>query len=109
MIKVVYWNSTLPQFPLETVNVLPSDVRYAEGFRYCPRIAPCARYDYLSVPHIVKYFFTFEFGGFLSYDFFSRGNTVLLLTKDPLGKDALNPVPNTDWSSRVCWRVPVKC
>ena len=30
-------------------------------------------------------------------------------TKDPLGKDATNPVPNTDCSGRVCWKVPVKC
>ena len=29
--------------------------------------------------------------------------------KDPLGKDALNPVSNTEWSSGVCWKVPVKC
>ena len=44
--------STLPKFSLEIVNVLPSDVRYAERFRYYPRITPCARYDYLSVPDI---------------------------------------------------------
>ena len=24
----IYWNSMLPKFPLEIVNVLPSDVRY---------------------------------------------------------------------------------
>ena len=66
----IYWNSTLPKYPLEIVNVLPSDVRYyAERFRYYPRIAPCARYDYLSVPDIVIYFFTFEYGAFLTYDF----------------------------------------
>ena len=29
--------------------------------------------------------------------------------KDPLGKDGTNSLPNTDWSSGVCWRVPVKC
>ena len=49
----VYWNSTLPKFSLEIVNVLPSDIRYAERFRYYPRIAPCARYDYLWVRDIV--------------------------------------------------------
>ena len=52
----IYWNSTLPKFPLEIVNVLPSDVRYAERFRYNQRIAPYARYDYMSVPDIVIYF-----------------------------------------------------
>ena len=35
-----------------------------------PRIAQCARYDYLSVHDIVIYFFTFEYGDFLTYDFF---------------------------------------
>ena len=39
----IYWNSTLPKFPLEIENVLPSDVRYAERFRYYPRMASCAR------------------------------------------------------------------
>ena len=29
--------------------------------------------------------------------------------KDPLEKDGTNPVPNTDWSSGVCCRVPDKC
>ena len=48
----IYWNSTLPKFPLEIVNVLSSDVRYAERFRYYPEIALYARYDYLSVPNI---------------------------------------------------------
>ena len=67
---LIYWNSTLPKFPLEMVNVLPSDIRYAELFRYHPRIAPCACYDYLSIPYIVIYLFTFESGGFLTYDFF---------------------------------------
>ena len=52
----VKWNSTLPKFLLEIVNVLPSDVRYSEQFRYYPRIASCARYDYLLVPDIVIYF-----------------------------------------------------
>ena len=52
----IYWNSTLPKFSLEIVNVLTSDVRYAGRFRYYPRIAPCDRYDYLSVPDIVIYF-----------------------------------------------------
>ena len=66
----IYWNSTLPKFLLEIVNVLPNDVRYAECFRYYPRIAPRGRYDYLSVPDIVIYFFTFECGGFPTYDFF---------------------------------------
>ena len=66
----MYWNITLPNFTLEIVNVLPSDVRYAERFRYYPRIAPCARYDYFPVPDILIYFFTFECGGFLTYDFF---------------------------------------
>ena len=28
--------------------------------------------------------------------------------KDLLGKDGTNPVPNTEWSITVCWRVPVK-
>ena len=65
----IYWNSTLPKFRLEIVNVLPSDVIYAERFRYYPRIAPCAHYDYLSVPDKVIYFFTFECGGFSTYDF----------------------------------------
>ena len=65
----ISWNSTLPKFSLEIVNVLPSDTRYAERFRYYPRITSCSRYDYLSVPDIVIYFFTFEFGGFLTYDF----------------------------------------
>ena len=50
----IYWNSTLPKFPLKIVNVLPSDVRYA---------------DYLSVPDIVIHSFTFESGGFLTYPF----------------------------------------
>ena len=36
-------------------------------------------------------------------------NYLLIMGKDPLGTDATNPVPNTDWSSGVCWRVPVKC
>ena len=49
----IYWNSALSKFPLEIVNVLPSDVRYAECFRYYSRITPCARYDYLSVPDIL--------------------------------------------------------
>ena len=66
----IYWNSTLPKFPMETVNVLASDEKYAERFRYYPRIIPCARYDYLSVPDIVIHFLTFECGGFLTYDFF---------------------------------------
>ena len=35
-----------------------------------PKISPCASYDFLSVPDIVIYFFTFECGGFLTYDFF---------------------------------------
>ena len=65
----IYWNSMLPKFPLEIVNVLPGDVRCAESFRYYPRIAPCARYDYLSVPDIVIYLFIFECRGFLTYDF----------------------------------------
>ena len=56
----IYLNITLPKFSLEIVNVLPSDVRYAERSQYYPRIAPCARYDYLSVPDIVIYFFTLE-------------------------------------------------
>ena len=60
----------LPKFPLEIVNVLPSVDRYAEHFRYDPKTAPCARYDYFSVPDIVIYLFTFECGGFLTYDFF---------------------------------------
>ena len=34
---------------IETNKNLPSDVRYVERFRYYPRIAPCAHYDYLSV------------------------------------------------------------
>ena len=67
---IIYWNNTLPKYPLGIVNVLPSDVRYAERFRYCPRIASCARYDYLSVPDIVIYFFAFECGGFLANDFY---------------------------------------
>ena len=67
---IIYWNSTLSKFPLEILNVLPSDVRYVERFCYYPRIAPCARYDYLSLPDIVIYFFTFEYGAFLTYDFF---------------------------------------
>ena len=54
----IYWNSKLLKFSLEIVNVLPNDVRYAERFRHHPRIAPYARYDYLSVPDIVIYFFT---------------------------------------------------
>ena len=53
---IIYWNSTLPKFPLEIVNVLPSDVRYVERFQYYPRITPYARYDFLSVPDIVIYF-----------------------------------------------------
>ena len=61
----VYWNSTLPTFPLEIVNIQPSNVRYAERLRYYPRTAPCARYDYLSVPDIVIYF-TFECDDFLT-------------------------------------------
>ena len=76
----IYWNNTLQKFPLEIINVLPSDVRYAERFRYYPKIAPCARYDYLSVPDIVIYFLTFECGAFVTYDFASRGTTELLLT-----------------------------
>ena len=53
----IYWNNTLLKFPLEIVNILLSDVRYAERFQYYPRIALCARYDYLSVPDIVIYFY----------------------------------------------------
>ena len=49
----IYGNSTLTKFPLEIVNVLPSDVRYAERSRYHPKITPCAGYDYLSVLDIV--------------------------------------------------------
>ena len=49
----IYWNSTLPKSPLEIVNVLPSDVRYAKRFGYYLRIAPCAYYDYLLIPDIV--------------------------------------------------------
>ena len=40
------------------------------SFRYYPRIALCACYDYLSVSDIVIYFYTFKCGGFLTYDFF---------------------------------------
>ena len=29
--------------------------------------------------------------------------------KYPLEKDGTNPVPNTNWSSGVCWKVLVKC
>ena len=49
----IFWNSTLPKFSLEIVNILPSDVRYAERFWHYPRIGPCARYDYFPVPDIV--------------------------------------------------------
>ena len=56
----IYWNSTLPKFPLGILNVLPSDFRYAECFRYYPRIVPRARYDYLSVPDIIIYILTYN-------------------------------------------------
>ena len=76
----IYLNSTLPNFPLEIVNVLPSDVRYAERFRYYPRIAPCARYDYLLVPDTVIYFLHLNVAAFQLTIFSSRGTTELLLT-----------------------------
>ena len=47
----------MPKFPLEIVNVLSSDIRYAERFRYYPRITPCAGYDDLSVLDVVIYLF----------------------------------------------------
>ena len=39
----------------------------------------------------------------------SHRTDTLNTRKDPLGKDETNPVPNTNWSSGVCWRAPVKC